>query len=86
MKKFFEWLGKANSEDNGNPSNIRFNITYAVMILIPCIAFVLVWVAIKYEDLITVVLTVILGFLTSLFGIKNLQKGKEQNIEPKNEN
>lgn len=81
LSSFFKWLGKANSEDNGNPSNTRFNVSYAVIILIPCIAFTLLYVVFEYKDLIEATLISILTFLTGLYGIKVFQKGKETTVE-----
>lgn len=92
FSKLFVFLGKALSEDNNHPSSARVIVLFVFIILIPCVAFTLVWVAIKYENLIAVVLASVLGFLTSIMGIKAYQKGRESSssspgiFEEKSEN
>lgn len=76
--KILTFLRKMMSEDNGNPSSARFFNFYAVIILIPCIAFVLIYVTLNYRDLITATLDAVLLFITSIFGLKVWQKGKEE--------
>lgn len=72
------FLRRMMSEDNGNPSSARFFNFYAVIILIPCVAFVLLFVTLNYRDLITATLDAILLFITGIFGLKVWQKGKEK--------
>lgn len=81
LSKLFAFLGKALSEDNKNPSSTRIQNFVVIIILIPCIAFTLVYVTLKYESLIIAVLTAILGFVTAAMGIKVWQKGKEKGAE-----
>lgn len=81
LSKLFIFLGKALSEDNKNPSSTRIQNFVVVLILIPCIAFTMIYVTIKYESLIVAVLTAILGFITAAMGIKVWQKGKENSTE-----
>ena len=81
--KFFEWLGKALSEDNGNPSSMRLNVIYAVIILIPCVAFALIYTVIYYKDLLTYVLDAVLLFVGGLFGVKVWQKKNETDTDDK---
>ena len=75
--KFFEWLGKALSEDTGNPSSVRLNIFIAVVALIPTVAFTMIYVCYFKPDLISSTLITVVGFITSLFGIKVWQKKNE---------
>lgn len=74
------FIGKANSEADGSPSNMRVIVFYSFLILIPCVAFVLVYVTvvIKQETLIIAVLTLVIGFLGTLLGIKKSQKKNEE--------
>lgn len=81
LSKLFTFLGKALSEDNKNPSSTRIQNFVVIIILLPCIAFTLVYVTLKYESLIVAVLTAILGFVTAAMGIKVWQKGKEKGGE-----
>ena len=81
LSKLLTFLGKALSEDNQNPSSTRIQNFVVIMVLIPCIAFTLVYVTVKYESLIVAVLTAILGFVTAAMGIKVWQKGKEHSAE-----
>ena len=81
LSKLFTFLGKALSEDNKNPSSTRIQNFVVIIILIPCIAFTLIYVTVKYESLIVAVLTAILGFVTAAMGIKVWQKGKEHPTE-----
>ena len=82
LSKLFVWLGKMMSEDNGSPSQVRFSNVYAIIILIPCIAFCLIYVTIVYSGLITYVLDAILIFIGGLYGLKVAQKSSEQKIPP----
>ncbi len=79
LSKLFTFLGKALSEDNGNPSSTRVNLSYAIWILIPCVAFTLIYTVIAYQNLLTYVLDAILVFISGLYGLKVVHKGKEQN-------
>lgn len=83
LSKLFTFLGKMMSEDNGNPSNIRFINTYTFIVLIAVIAFGFVWTVLKWENLIILYLTAVIGFLSALLGMKVWQKGKEENEPPK---
>ena len=82
LSKLFVWLGKMMSEDNDHPSQIRFSNFYAIIILIPCVAFCLIYVTVVYSGLITYVLDAILIFIGGLFGLKVAQKVSEQKIPP----
>ena len=79
LSKLFTFLGKGLSEDNGNPSSTRINLSVAIWILIPCVAFALIYTVIFYQSLLTYVLDAILVFISGLYGLKVVQKGKEQN-------
>lgn len=80
--KFFEFIQKALSEDNGNPSSSRLNLFIAIIFLIPAVTFTLVYVVITAKDLVTSVLTAVLAFLAALYGLKQYGKGKEQEVPP----
>ena len=82
LSKLFTFLGKGLSEDNGNPSQLRLTTFLTFSILIPVIAFGFIWTTLKWENLVILYLTTLLGFLGSLIGMKVWQKGKEEN-EPK---
>ena len=75
--KVLTFLKQMMSEDNGNPSAARYFNFYAVMILVPCIAFVLIYVTLNYRDLITATLDAVLVFIMGIFGMKVWQKDKE---------
>lgn len=77
LTKLFAFLGKGLSEDNQNPSYLRIIGFYVFIILIPCVAFTLIYVVLQYENIVVAVLAAVLAFLTSVLGIKAYQKGKE---------
>jgi len=77
LSKFFAFLGKTMSESDGSPSQARFNNFYAIIILIPCVAFTLIYTTFNYKDLLTYVLDAILLFIGGIFGLKVYQKSKE---------
>ena len=83
--KFFEFIQKALSEDNTNPSSARLNVFIAVIALVPCVAFTLVYVVLTNKDLITATLDAVLAFLVTLYGLKVWQKGKEEKPDDKPE-
>lgn len=78
--KFWEFLQKANSEDNGNPSTMRINMTFTVICLILSIVFGFVYVLIFWKDLIITYLYAIAGIIFMVFGFKNSQKKKESKV------
>jgi hypothetical protein len=77
LSKLFEFLGKANSEAPGEPSSARLNIFIAVVILVPCIAFTLIYVVTNYPEQIQAVLNAILLFVAGLYAGKVIQRTKE---------
>ena len=79
LSKLFIFLGKANSE-NGDPSNMRVLAFYAHAVLIPALAFALIYIVISKGD-VTALATIIVGYLLGMAGVKAYQKGKEN--EPK---
>ena len=81
--RFFEFIQKALSEDNGNPSSTRLNLFIAIILLIPAVTFTLVYVVITKENLIMSVLTSVLAFLAALYGMKQWGKGKEEDVVTK---
>ena len=85
ISKFFAWLGKGLSEDNGNPSTIRIVVFYASLLWVTAIFIGILVTVFYYRELWLAVLGMILGGLFSLLGVKAYQKGKEQDIngEPK---
>lgn len=85
LSKLFIFLGKALSEDNNVPSSARIFNFYAVTILIPCVAFTLIYVTLCYKELIGATLDAVLLFVAGIFGLKVLQKGKEGTSNVKGE-
>lgn len=85
LSKFFKFLGDMLREDNGNPSSMRWIVFISFMVLIPCIAFALVYSFLTAKDIAVSVLAAVLAFLSSLVGIKAYQKGKEAPGDKKNE-
>jgi len=85
FSKIFGFLGKALSEDNGLPSSARLIVFISFFVLIPCIAFALVYTFLTAKDISVSVLTAVLAFLSSLFGIKAYQKGKEVKADQEHE-
>lgn len=84
LSKLFKFLGDSAREDNGNVSNVRVIVLISFLFLIPAIAFTLVYTTLKYDSMVVAVLAAILTFLSSLLGIKALQKGKEEKVETAN--
>ena len=76
LRKLFEFLGKANSE-NGEPSNMRVIVMYSAFLFSSGLTFTLVYVTIQHPDLILGMSAVMAGLLTSILGWKAYQKGKE---------
>ena len=84
LSKLFGFLGKANSE-NGEPSNMRVIVMYSAFLFSTSLTFVFVYVAINHESLILGMAGIISALLTTIFGWKVYQKGKEsQNISSQN--
>lgn len=78
LSKLFLFIGKSLREDNGNPSSMRLQTFITIIILIPCIAFAVVYTALKYQSILVPIVTAVLAFLSSILGIKAWQKGKEE--------
>ncbi len=79
MKTFFSWLGKALSEDNGNPSSIRIIVFYAGVLWSTAVTVGIIVTIFWYRELWLAVLSLILTGLFTLLGVKAYQKNKEQN-------
>ena len=77
LSKLFAFLGKANSETPEEPSSARVNIFIAVITLVPCIAFTLIYVVINYPEQIQAVLNAVLLFVAGLYAGKIIQRTKE---------
>ncbi|MFA5803655.1 MAG: hypothetical protein WC879_03335 [Melioribacteraceae bacterium] len=75
--KLFEFLGKALSEDTGNPSSMRIGVLYTMLLFTTVLTFAMFYVCLTHPDLIISLATIISALLTSLFGWKAYQKGKE---------
>lgn len=75
---FWEFLRKANSEDNEHPSSIRLNVFICLLQWSVVITLGFVWVVIYIPDLITTYLTVLATLTAGLLGLKVFQKDKEQ--------
>lgn len=78
--KFFEFIQKALSEDNGNPSSTRLNVFFAVLQWAPAVTAGFIIVLLSYPDFILTYLTALLGGLLGLLGLKVYQKGKESDV------
>ncbi len=72
-----DFICKALSESNGNPSSARLNVFIAVLILIPSVAFTLIYVTLEKPEMIASTLTTVVALVASMLGLKVLQKGKE---------
>jgi hypothetical protein len=79
--KWKEFTQRGLSEDNGNPSSIRVNTGFTIWILVPCVAFTLIYTVLNYQSLVTYVLDAVLFFIAGLFGIKVWQKTKETKVD-----
>ena len=80
LKTFFSWFGKMMSEDNGNPSSMRFNVTNISIQWVTGITFVLVWISIYHSEYILTLVSMILAALLAALGIKKMQKKDEQDV------
>lgn len=76
FSKLFAFLGKANSE-YGQPSNMRVIVMYSAFLFSSAITFTLIYVCVTFPDLILGMAAIVSGLLTTLFGWKAYQKGKE---------
>ena len=81
----FEFLKKALSEDNGNPSSTRVNVFFSNTQWSLAITFGFIWVVIVKPELIISYLGVMAALVAGLLGLKVWQKDKEQSSEPKND-
>jgi len=75
--KFFEFIQKALSEDNGNPSSIRLMSFIGFMQWSIAITVGFVVVLIYQKDLIIPYLYTVAAMTAGILGIKVWQKGKE---------
>lgn len=80
----FEFLKKALSEDNGNPSSTRVNVFFSNTQWSLAITFGFIWVTVYKPELIISYLGVMAALVAGLLGLKVWQKDKEQSSEPKN--
>lgn len=74
----FEFLKKALSEDNGNPSSTRVNVFFSNTQWSIAITFGFIWVTIYKPELIISYLGVMAALVAGLLGLKVWQKDKEQ--------
>lgn len=86
LTKFWTYIGKANSEDNKNPSSLRVNTMYLVWTFVSCIAFGFIWVTIFWHDLIIAYLGILAGLVTAAFGWKKWQKDSEEKVDSSKNN
>jgi hypothetical protein len=77
----FEFLKKALSEDNGNPSSTRVNVFFSNTQWSMAITFGFIWVAIYHPDLIISYLGVMATLVAGTLALKVWQKDKEQSSE-----
>jgi hypothetical protein len=80
FNEIFKFIKGALSEDNGNPSSMRINSTYAIIGIITSIIFGFIWVVIFWHDLILGYLAISAGLVTTAFGWKNAQKKNEEKV------
>jgi len=74
----FEFIRKANSEDNGNPSSMRVNTMWMVFWFVLVLSFGFVVAVFKYEGIIISFAVLLVGAVLGALGIKKSQKGKEK--------
>ena len=77
------FLGKALSEDNGNPSSTRLNVFISLTQWALGITFGFVWVVIYHPDLTIAYLSILATLTAGLLGLKVFQKGKEEGSDAK---
>jgi len=78
--KFFEFLRKVNSEDNGNPSSMR---TIAFMVCAQfslVLSFGFVMAIFKHPELVIAYAGLLLSVILGVLGIKGWQKDKEEKV------
>jgi hypothetical protein len=73
----FSYIGKANSEDNGQPSATRLNVFIANTLFSASLAFGFIYTVICYKELVVVYAGILSGLVAGLLSIKVWQKGKE---------
>lgn len=77
LSKLFVFLGKANSEDNGNPSSTRVNVFIALTQWSAALTFGFIYTVICYQSLILAYAGILSGLAAGILGLKVAQKGKE---------
>ena len=78
--RFPTFIRKALSEDNGNPSSMRLNVSTTIWQWAAVISFGFVWCCIYHPEFILAYLASILAGLLGLLGIKAYQKNKEEKV------
>ena len=78
--KFFEFLRKANSEDNGKPSSMR-TIAFIVCIQFSLVlSFGFIMVIFRHPELIIAYAGLLLSVILGVLGIRGWQKDKEEKV------
>jgi len=83
--KFFQFLEKALSESNGEPSGMRVQVFYLVVILVAVIAVGFIYVVWNHPDIVILYLTTIVTLIAVALGFKKWQKSDEVKEETKPE-
>ena len=78
--KLFEFIRKALSEDNGNPSSSRFNTFFALLQWSPAITIGFFVVLIHYENLILPYLQTLSALTAAILGIGVWRKTTEEKV------
>jgi hypothetical protein len=80
LSKFFAWMGKAQSEDNGSPSAMRVNTTNLAIQWTTAITFISAWTAVYHPEYVLALSSMIICGILGALGVKVYQKGKEQDV------
>jgi MFS superfamily sulfate permease-like transporter len=83
LTKMWQWMGKANSENNGSPSSQRAQTTYGATAFITIMAIGFLYVLRYYPQYLMEYLIVVSGDLLLMMGISTGKKAIEVNGEVK---
>ena len=80
MKKLFEFLRKANSEDNGNPSSSRTNTFISLLIFLAGYIGMTICICWWHSEMIPMVFEATMLSIGGVIGLRIIAKTKEQKV------
>ena len=80
MKKFFEFLRKANSEDNGNPSSSRINTFISLLSFLGVYIGTGICICVWHSEMIPMLFEGTMLSIGGVIGLRIIAKTKEQKV------